>query len=116
MSEERDIGVYLEDILESIQRIEKYVREAESKDDGQVQDAVIRRLEIIGEAVKKIPDEFKKKHTLIPWKQIAGMRDVLIHEYFTVDMERVWNTVGRDFPEFKTEIAKLLKDFQSSLE
>lgn len=111
MKKQRDAGVYLEDILKSIELIEQYVREhgkdgfAESL---QIQDAVIRRLEIIGEAVKHVPEEFKRSHPDIPWRQIAGMRDVLIHEYFTVNIDRVWNTVNNDFPKFKAQIRELL--------
>ena len=113
MKKERDAGVYLEDILESIGLIEKYVTESGKKgfhDNLQVQDAVIRRLEIIGEAVKNLPQDFKLKHPQIPWKEIAGMRDVLIHEYFVLDVERVWNTVENDFPQFKMQIKQLLND------
>lgn len=113
MKQERDIGVYLEDTLQSIELIEKYVKESgkEGFDNNlQVQDAVIRRLEIIGEAVKNLPREFKLKHPQIPWKQIAGMRDVLIHEYFVLDVRRVWNVVENDFPKFKAYIKELLRE------
>lgn len=112
MKEKRDMGIYLEDIIESITLIEKYARNAGKKgfdNNIQVQDAIIRRLEIIGEAVKNIPQKFKDTHTTIQWKQIAGMRDVLIHEYSTVNIERVWETIKNDFPEFKKQISFLLK-------
>jgi len=69
---------------------------------------VIRRLEIIGEAVKNLPADFKKKKSSIPWQNIAGMRDFLIHEYFGVDLDLVWQTVKKDLPEFKKQILKLL--------
>ena len=113
MKESHDIGVYLEDILESVGLIEEYARDAgKERFDAslQVQDAIIRRLEIIGEAVRKIPAEYKDAHDDIVWKQIAGMRNVLIHEYSTVNMERVWETIEKDFPEFKKRIAELLED------
>ena len=113
MKEGHDIGVYLEDILESVKLIEEYAHDA-GKDgfdaSSKVQDAIIRRLEIIGEAVRKIPAEYKDAHDDIVWKQIAGMRNVLIHEYSTVNMERVWETIEKDFPEFKKRIAELLED------
>lgn len=104
--------IFLEDILESIERIEKYTKNKKLKeflDDYEKQDAIIKRLEIIGEAVKNIPKKFKSKYPKIPWKDIAGMRDVLIHEYFGVLMERVWDTAKNDIPKFKSQIVKLLE-------
>ncbi len=71
-----------------------------------MQDAVMRRLEIIGEAVKHLPDEMKDKYPNIPWKNIAGMRDVLIHEYAGVQIERVWRTAKDDLPPLKQVILK----------
>ena len=106
--------IFLEDILESIERIEKYTKGKTLKeflDDYEKQDAIIKRLEIIGEAVKNIPAEVKKKHSKIPWKDITGMRDVLIHEYFGVIMERVWDTAKNDIPKFKKQITELLEKF-----
>jgi len=73
-----------------------------------MQDAVMRRLEIIGEAVKHLPDEMKDKYPNIPWKNIAGMRDVLIHEYAGVQIERVWRTAKDDLPPLKQVILKLI--------
>jgi uncharacterized protein with HEPN domain len=102
--------VYIEDILESISKIEEYTK-AISKDDfsrnTQVQDAVLRRLEVIGEAVKNIPEEFKDRYPEIPWKKIAGVRDVLIHAYFGVNLERIWKIVEEDIPGLKGEILKV---------
>ena len=106
--------VFLEDILESIERIEKYTKGKTLKEflnDYEKQDAIIKRLEIIGEAVKNIPAEIKKKHSEIPWKDITGMRDVLIHEYFGVIMERVWDTAKNDIQKFKKQITELLEKF-----
>ncbi len=80
----KDVKIFLLHIIESIERIEDYI-EGMSREDFmeniQVQDAVLRRLEIIGEAVKNIPQDFRKEYSQIPWKQIAGTRDILIHEY-----------------------------------
>lgn len=103
--------VFIEDILESIERIETYLSGVKKKDfvkNLSLQDAVIRRLEIIGEATKNIPEEFRKKHHHIPWKQIAGNRDVLIHDYTGVNVDRVWNTAKKDLPILKTQIEDLL--------
>ena len=87
---------------ELARKLEKLYKDIKS------QDAVIRRLEIIGEAVKNLPADFKKKKSSIPWQNIAGMRDFLIHEYFGVDLDLVWQTVKKDLPEFKKQILKLL--------
>ncbi|PIQ95431.1 MAG: hypothetical protein COV67_14910 [Nitrospinae bacterium CG11_big_fil_rev_8_21_14_0_20_56_8] len=103
----RDIRVYLEDILESIAKIEAYTADVtleQFRENGQIQDAVIRRLEIIGEAVKHIPDNIRVKHPDVPWKNIAGMRDVLIHGYFGVNVERTWKVAKENLPLVKKEI------------
>ena len=94
----KDAKTFVEHILECIELIEKYTRNKTKQDfldSIQLQDAVIRRLEVIGEAVKSIPDEVKKRYPEIPWREIAGMRDVLIHEYFSVDLELTWETIKR---------------------
>jgi uncharacterized protein with HEPN domain len=103
----KDTQIFVEHILESIAFIEEYTKDLTLKDffeDQQVQDSVFRRLEIIGEAVKNLPEVFKSKHENVPWKQIAGMRDVLIHEYFGVDIMQVWNTLKKDLPLLKNEL------------
>ncbi|MBI3588954.1 MAG: DUF86 domain-containing protein [Candidatus Liptonbacteria bacterium] len=108
----KDIRVYLEDILESINKIEKYTSQINFEEFGkntERQDAVMRRLEIIGEAVKSLPDETKQKCSDIPWKQIAGMRDVLIHEYSGVSMRRVWRVVENDLKPLKETTSKILE-------
>jgi len=81
----KDPRPYLNDVLESIEKIEEYTGVIKEKDfyqSTQIQDSVLRRLEIIGEAVKNMPKDFRNKYPDIPWKKIAGMRDILIHEYF----------------------------------
>lgn len=109
----RDIGVFLEDILESIDRIEEYTKdisEEEFYETVSLQDAVIRRFEIVGEAVKRLPQELKDKYSEIPWKEISGTRDILIHEYFGVNLERIWKTIQRDILPFKNRLQNMLKE------
>jgi len=105
----KDVGVFVEHVMESIEKIEEYMggmNKEEFLGDSRTQDAVMRRLEIMGEAVKNIPQEFRDEYPKIPWKQIAGMRDVLIHEYFGVNLERVWKTIKTDLPELKQRISE----------
>jgi len=109
----RSIKLYLQDIWESIIAIEEYIHEL-SEDafysDRQVQDAVIRRLEIIGEAVKNIDEDFRNKYPQIPWKKIAGMRDIIAHEYFGVRLDRIWDTVRKDLPDLKNKIRIIMEE------
>ena len=71
--------------------------------------AFVRSLEVIGEAVKNLPDEFRKKYPEVPWKEIAGMRDKLIHEYFGVNYRIVWKTVQQEIPKLKEQVEKIMK-------
>lgn len=110
----KDPKIFLQHILESISEIEKYTKdisEDEFAKSTQVQDAVIRRLEIIGEAAKNIPSAVKEQYNFIPWKKVTGSRDVLIHDYFEVDLESVWDTVTKDIPKLKQDIKKILEKF-----
>ncbi len=75
-----------------------------------LQDAVMQRLEIIGEAVKTLPDDFRATHHDIPWKEMAGLRDVLIHAYFRVNIERVWNVIKNELPGIKRALETLLQN------
>jgi uncharacterized protein with HEPN domain len=71
-----------------------------------LQDQIVRRIEIIGEAVKNLPDDMKKGHPEVPWRDMAGMRDIVVHQYFGVDLEFVWQAATKDFPELKRKIQK----------
>ncbi|MHA1409855.1 MAG: HepT-like ribonuclease domain-containing protein [Candidatus Odinarchaeia archaeon] len=104
--------VYLKHISEAITRIKEYTHNItyhDFKDNHLVQDGVIRQITIIGEAVKLLSENTKSKNQSIPWNDIAGMRDKLIHGYFGVDIDAVWETVQRDIKELEKEINKLIK-------
>lgn len=111
----KEIRIFLEDVKGSIDRIEEYTQNMNKEHfmrDIRTQDAVIRRLEVIGEAVKNIPEDFKSKYPDILWKQIAGMRDVLIHGYFGVNLERVWAVVRSDLPKLKPKILRIFEELE----
>lgn len=86
------------------------VGEEEFRRDVRTQDAVLRRLEIVGEAVKRLPAEFRDAHPSVPWKRIAGFRDVAIHHYDRVDLDRVWALVRQDVPGLLAEVQRLLRE------
>lgn len=107
----RDDFVYIRHIIESVKLIERYLLNNSKEQFFQsalIQDAVIRRFEIIGEAAKNVSKVFKEQNLNVPWREMAGMRDVLIHEYFGVDMEDVWSTCVNDLPQLKEQLSKLL--------
>jgi uncharacterized protein with HEPN domain len=106
-----DDGVYLQHIRDATTRIEEYIQntdEAAFKKQTLIQDGVIRQIEIIGEAVKRLSSSFKTSHDHIPWQDIARMRDKLIHDYFGVDVEKVWLTAKEDIPLLKIEVDRFL--------
>ena len=106
----KDDSIYIDHILNSINRILDYIsgkdREA-FEADLVTQDAVVRQLEVIGEATKRVSNELRSKHPDIPWADMAGMRDVLIHDYIDVDLGVVWKTASEIIPDLKALILKL---------
>jgi len=111
----RELGLFIEDISESIRLIEKYIGNLskENLDNNQeLKDSIVRRLEIIGEAVKNIPDDFKEKYYEVPWKKIAGLRDIIIHAYFNIDLDIMWDIIKKDLPDLKKKIQKIKKDLE----
>ena len=111
----RECKAYLKDILEAIRKIEKYT-EGQSfndfREDELKQDGVVRNLEIIGEAVKNIPDEIKNKKSEVEWKKVAGLRDILIHAYFGIDVDIVLDIVKNKTPELKEKILEILSEIE----
>ena len=109
----KDDLIFIEHLLESINKIEKYVLDItvhDFVDNELIQDAVIRNFEIIGEATKHLSESFRKKHTKVPWKKIAGMRDILVHDYLGIDIYSVWETIDKDLPELKKQLNSIVKD------
>lgn len=103
--------LYLESILECLDRIAEYTSEGEAAflDSHLVQDGVVRNLISIGEATKNLSADLRATHRHIPWRQIAGMRDVLIHDYLKVNQARVWQTIVTDLPPLRATVQQLLQ-------
>lgn len=111
----KDDRVYLRHILDSIARIENYTAGGRPIFDANpmVQDAVVRNLEMIGEAVRHVSDDLRNRHPHVPWGRIAGMRDILIHHYFGVRLETVWNVVAIDLPKLKHNVEAMLAESEA---
>ena len=106
---------FLCDIIEAVKRVETYIAKINYEEflqDTKTQDAVIRNLEIVGEAVKNLSMDFKNKHKDIEWKKIAGLRDRIIHYYFGVNWDIVWDVINTKLPELKRKIGNIIKEIE----
>lgn len=112
----KDDRVYLLHIRDSIAKIRRYTEGGEEQffEDDLTQDAVVRNLEIIGEAVKNLSDTLKSRRPDIPWRRIAGTRDIVIHQYFGVNYQTVWDIVETQLTEFEQAVKGLLSEMESA--
>lgn len=111
MSYEPSDTLYLDHIQERIQRIEECAREGREAFEAShvLQDAVMRNFEVIGEAVKHLSPALRKQYPEVPWRRVAGFRDVLIHNYMGVDLDEVWNVIEKDLPQLEQTVSSIQK-------
>jgi uncharacterized protein with HEPN domain len=112
----RDHKLFIQDILDCVQKIEEFIGDMKYEDfvrDDKTSSAVVRKLEIIGEATKNVPKDIRQKYKEVPWSDMAKMRDKVIHFYFGVDYEIVWKVIKERLPEIKPMISRILKDLEA---
>jgi uncharacterized protein with HEPN domain len=115
MSEKRPVSLLLFDILESIQKIEMYTRDMtfdQLMEDERTKDAIVRNIQIIGEASKHIPEDLVTTHPEVDWKGITGMRNIITHRYFRIDWHLLWTSIREELPPLKGQIQSLLAESQ----
>ncbi len=113
----RNYEVALQDVLDAISNVAEFVGSKtrdEFSNDKKTLHAVLRNLEVIGEAIKSIPAEVRRRHADVPWKRIGGLRDVLIHQYFGIDVDIVWNIVENKLPELRQQVETILSQADDS--
>ena len=113
----RSVEIYIKDIIEYMERAENHIKNFQLDQflkDDKTCDAVIRCIEVIGEATKNIPEEIRISNPSISWRDLAGMRDKIIHSYFTVDFETVWLVVKEDIPRLKPMVKKVLEKMEEA--
>jgi uncharacterized protein with HEPN domain len=107
----RPINLLLNDIRQALDRIEQYIKNLSFdafSDDQKSVDAVVRNLEIIGEAASRLPDEFKEKYSEIEWYKVVGLRHRIVHEYFGIDLEIIWQILQKDLPELRQKLTQIM--------
>lgn len=105
----------LEHVLESIEKIEFIIKDlsyVQYLEDWIKQDAIVRNIEVIGEAIKNIDDELKERYPKVAWKEAKGMRNLLVHEYFRIEHDEVWRTLNEDLPKLKLQIISIINDIK----
>jgi uncharacterized protein with HEPN domain len=105
----RDPDLLIEDMLASMRKIERYTDGMDQelfRQDEKTIDAVVRNLEILGEATRQLPEDFTARHADVPWRQIAGLRNRIVHDYFGLDMEIIWEVIQHDLPQFQARLEK----------
>lgn len=115
MKKNRDYIMFLEDIIECAEKIDEYIKNFDLKDfdsDEKTKDAVIVRIQIIGEAIKNLPVDFKRKYKDINWKKSIKLRNIFIHSYFGIDCRRLWKTAKIEIPELKEKILKIMGELK----
>lgn len=111
----RSYRLFVEDILESVDKIERYVKGISYDnfvENEMIIDAVIRNLEVIGEASKNIPENIREQYTTIPWRRIIGLRNIMIHGYFGIDLSIIWEIITKNLPETKPSIVEMLNNLK----